>query len=80
MAFSIESFYNQNGMACGEIKDIQKLIEVIRENKDKYDSFALHTKIEGGNDLMNSYFKDELIVNPWGGIEDHRLHILFLIS
>jgi hypothetical protein len=64
-----ESFYNENGIACGKIENLEKLLKVIKNNKDKYDSFALHTKIQNGEKLMDSYFKDELIVNPWGGIE-----------
>jgi hypothetical protein len=70
------SFYNKNGLACGKIEGLEKLIKIIEENKDKYDSFALHTKIEGGNILMDSYFKDELSVNPWGGIEAMITHSL----
>ena len=71
-----ESFYNQNGIACGKVEGLEKLLKVIQDNKDKYDSFALHTKIQGGNELMDSYFKNELIVNPWGGIEAMITHSL----
>lgn len=71
-----ESFYNENGIACGKVEGLEKLLKIINDNKDKYDSFALHTKIQGGNELMDSYFKDELIVNPWGGIEAMITHSL----
>jgi hypothetical protein len=69
------SYYNDNGIAVGEIKHFERLLDVMNKYKDEYDSFVLHTKIDGDKETTINYFNsDKLSVNPWGGLESLATH------
>lgn len=70
-------YYDEKGMAIGEIQNLEKLASVIEKYRDSYDSFALHTIMEGDSlQLFDDYFGDKLLVNPWGGIESIITHTI----
>ena len=70
-------YYNEKGMAIGQIHDLEKLVDIIQKYKGEYDSFALHTMMEGDSEeLFAEYFGDKLLVNPWGGIESIITHTI----
>lgn len=72
-------FYDEKGMATGQINNIERLVDLIDEYKDKYDCFALHTIIEADNqnDVLEKYFNsNELTINPWGSVEAIITHTI----
>lgn len=70
------AFYNEKNIAVGEIKNIEKIVNIINENKNKYDSFALHTTVKMQPDVWDNYFNNIIDVNPVGGFEASLTHSL----
>jgi hypothetical protein len=70
--------YTENGMAVGSIEKLDGLVNLIKKYKNEYDSFALHTIIDGDcQELYDNYFNiDDTQVNPWGGAESILTHTL----
>jgi len=65
-----KAYYDENGIAVGEVEYMERLIDIMDKYKDDYDSFVLHTKIDGNPEITKNYFQsDKLSVNPWGGSE-----------
>jgi hypothetical protein len=69
------AFFNENGIACGKVTNIEKLLSIINKYKWEYDSFCLQTLMSGmEKNVMEEYFKNNIEVNPWGGIEAMITH------
>ena len=68
--------YTGNGLAVGNIANFEKLTSILSKYKDDYDSFVLHTKMEGEEDVLTGYFNGNIVVNPWGGAESIITHSL----
>lgn len=71
-----KSFYNNNGIAVGSVEYFERLINIMKKYTKDYDSFVLHTKIDGEADITIAYFENKIDVNPWGGIESIITHSL----
>lgn len=72
-----KSVYASSGRAVGEINYLERLLEKVKENKDKYDAIGLSTFIKVPPNCHKDYFSaDAEMVNPWGGIEAMLTHSL----
>ena len=69
-------YYNENGMAVGDIQYFEKLLDILSKYKDNYDSFVLHTRMKGEEDILTGYFNGTIQINPWGGAEASITHSL----
>jgi len=73
--FESVSTYSPSGRAAGEIENIDKLFEVVKQFKDRYDAIGLSTYIKVPPGTHTQYFDpDDKMVNPWGGIEAILTH------
>jgi Protein of unknown function (DUF3326) len=75
-----KSFYNDRGLAVGSVQYFERLVDILEKYKDEYDSFVLHTKIDGEADITIKYFDNQISINPWGGIESIITHSLSNIT
>lgn len=71
-----ESKYSKSGRAVGEVRQAQRLFDVVAKFKDQYDVMALSTIIKMPEEIHHGYYEDESIVNPFGGIEAMLTHSL----
>jgi hypothetical protein len=69
-------YYNENNMAVGDIQHFERLLDILSKYKDDYDSFVLHTKMDGEEEILVGYFNNTIEVNPWGGAEASITHSL----
>lgn len=67
------SEYSPSGRAVGRIDDLEKLFEVLKENRLKYDAIALSSTIRVPKHYHQDYYLGDL-VNPWGGVEAMLTH------
>ncbi len=68
------SAYSTSGRAVGKVEHLERLFEIINKFKDEYDAIGLSTFIEVPEGYHRDYFKDIVMVNPWGGIEAMLTH------
>ena len=71
-----ESKYSKSGRAVGEVRQAERLFEVVARRQDQYDVFALSTIIKMPHELHERYYQEDDIVNPFGGIEAMLTHSL----
>ena len=74
----VRTVYSPSGRASGNIDKIEKLIDVLKDERDNYDAIALATKITPHMDsiaLHQNYFKG-MGANPWGGAEAALTHAI----
>jgi len=69
---------NERGMAIGEIENLDFLIDKLSEISSNYDSIGLHTAFSVSDRIgtHEGYFKNEIEVNPWGGLEAMVTHTM----
>ena len=68
------SCYSGSGRAIGTISFVERLFKVIPEFRNDYDAIALSTFIRVPKHFHKTYFLDNKMVNPWGGIEAMLTH------
>lgn len=66
--------YSSSGRVIGQITNLEHLFHAIEKVQDDYDTFALTSFINVPEGLEITYFKDDTIINPWGGIEAMLTH------
>ena len=78
---TMKSIYSKSGRAAGEIRNLDRLFEVLKANLYEFDAVALNTLIEVPARYHRDYFKRDtcLHVNPWGGVEAMLTHALSLV-
>ena len=74
--FKMEAF-TKNDKAVGNIVGLEKIINLIKEDGDAFDSFAIASPITLDEEVHKAYSKsDGEIVNPWGGVESMLTHTI----
>lgn len=68
------SAYSNSGRAVGKIEFLERLFEIIYNNRNNYDAIALSTFIDVPHSFHKKYYKSDNMVNPWGGIEAMLTH------
>ena len=72
--------YSTSGCAVGQIEGLERLCEVLKENKPKYDAVALASVIEVPKEFHMKYFLSHGdMVNPWGGVEAMLTHAISML-
>ncbi len=69
-----ESYYSGSSRAVGKVEYLERLFEIIDKYYKNYDAIGLSTFIEVPDSFHEKYFKDDNMVNPWGGIEAMLTH------
>lgn len=72
----MHSLYSTSGRAVGRIEYLERLCEVLQDHRQKYDAVALSTLIKVPQSFHADYFKNEDMVNPWGGVEAMLTHAI----
>ena len=62
-----------SGCAAGKIDNLENLVKVLEEHRDKYDAVALASTIKVPKKYHTEYFLTDM-VNPWGGVEAMLTH------
>ncbi|PIP28164.1 MAG: high light inducible protein [Candidatus Moranbacteria bacterium CG23_combo_of_CG06-09_8_20_14_all_35_22] len=74
-AIECKSKYAKSGRATGEIKHLERLLNLIKKYVSNYDAIGLSSFIQVPSHYHEQYFcKNENMVNPWGGIEAMLTH------
>lgn len=69
--------YSESGRAVGEIRNLQRLCEILEEHKGEYDAVALSSIVEVPIRFHIEYFESAgKMVNPWGGVEAMLTHAI----
>ncbi|HUW34010.1 MAG TPA: DUF3326 domain-containing protein, partial [Planctomycetota bacterium] len=69
------AMYSPAGTAAGRITGLERLFDVLRENRGGYDAVAISSVIKVPWDYHTKYFTEHgKMVNPWGGIEAMLTH------
>lgn len=78
----MKALFSSSGRAVGIIERFEHLCEILEDYKSDYDAVALSSIIDVPESYHTDYFKDEEMVNPWGGVEamlTHTISTLFNI-
>jgi hypothetical protein len=68
------SLYAKSGRAVGEIRGVERLLDTVERTKNDYDAVAFSTLVSVPDGYHESYFHEDAMVNPWGGIEAMLTH------
>ena len=71
--FTMETGWSDGGRASGIVAGLDRLFEVLRDRKGKYDAVALTSLIRIPAEVRDHYYR-EGGVNPWGGVEAMLTH------
>jgi hypothetical protein len=72
--------YSTSGCAVGRVEGLERICEILREHRDKYDAVALASVIDVPNEFHTSYFESKgEMVNPWGGVEAMFTHAITML-
>jgi len=68
--------FTASGRAAGRIERFDNICNVLEKYREEYDAVALSTLIEVPDNYHADYFKEdeEMMVNPWGGVEAMLTH------
>ena len=66
-------YSESSGRAVGRVDNLEHLIKVLEEHRDKYDAVALASTIKVPKNYHTDYFLTEM-TNPWGGVEAILTH------
>lgn len=66
-------YSESSGCAAGRIDNLENLVEVLNEHRDKFDAVALASTINVPKNFHTDYFLTEM-ANPWGGVEAMLTH------
>lgn len=73
----VKARINGQGRATGSVEDLEPLLRQIEARLDQFDSFAISTTMDVGNEIeVNEKYFSEGGVNPWGGAEAILTHTL----
>ncbi len=75
----MHSLYSSSGRAVGRIEYLERLCEVLQENRNQFDAVALSTLIKVPESFHKDYFHKSDMVNPWGGVEAMLTHTISLV-
>ncbi len=71
----MESKFSSSGRAVGEIRDINRLNNVLKNTNNPFDAIAITSVINIHKELLFDYNNGK-IVNPWGGVEAMLTHYI----
>ena len=72
--------FMHSGRAAGEINGLERVLEVLHENRDTFDAVAIASVIELDEEMHETYFhQGGEMNNPWGGVEAMLTHALSLL-
>ena len=71
---SMVSLYSNSGRATGSVNGFERLCDILENKRDKYDAVALSSVIQVPENYHLDYFKNDHMVNPWGGVEAMLTH------
>ena len=69
----MRSEFSESGRAVGKIDHLERLFEVLEENKGNYDAVAISSVINVPASYHQDYYLTDM-VNPWGGVEAMLTH------
>lgn len=75
----MHSLYSTSGRAVGRIEYLERLCEVLQDNRHQYDAVALSSLIQVPENFHKDYFRKDDMINPWGGVEAMLTHAISLI-
>lgn len=75
----MNALYSTSGRAVGRIEYLERLCEVLQAHRHQYDAVALSTLIRVPKSFHSDYFKNEDMINPWGGVEAMLTHAISTI-
>jgi hypothetical protein len=72
--------YSSSGRAVGEIRELERVVELLRERRSEFDAVAMASKIGITEGIHKEYFESGgEMINPWGGVEAMLTHTLSLL-
>jgi hypothetical protein len=74
----MRSLYATSGRAAGTVDYLERLCEVLRNNRSKYDAVALSSTIKVPQNFHEDYFLGD-VINPWGGVEAMLTHAVSML-
>jgi hypothetical protein len=82
--FYMRADFSASGRAAGQIKYIERVLDVINKRRGEFDALAIASAIDiSSKELLREYFQsDGQMINPWGGVEamlTHTISMLFNI-
>ena len=81
--FYMRADFSASGRAAGQIKYLERVLDVINKRRGEFDAIALASKIDIAEGLFHEYFQSGgQMINPWGGVEamlTHTISMLFNI-
>jgi hypothetical protein len=63
------AFINPDGTAGGKLSGHHELVKQIKDANIDYDILTVHTLIDCPDEIANAYWRQEILVNPWGRVE-----------
>jgi hypothetical protein len=75
----MHALYSTSGRAVGRIEYLERLCDVLQAHRHQYDAVALSTLIRVPTCFHSDYFKNEDMINPWGGVEAMLTHAISTI-
>ena len=76
----METDYASSGSAVGEVKELEKLYEILQKYRSQYDAVALSSIINVPGGYHMEYFQSKgTMVNPWGGVEAMLTHAVSML-
>jgi len=76
----MQAGYSSSGRAVGQVKGLERLLEVLYNRRLEFDALAIASKIDISEGLYKEYFQSKgQVINPWGGVEAMLTHSLSLL-
>lgn len=72
----MRALFSSSGRAVGRIERFEYLCEILEKYRSDYDAVALSSVINVPSKYHVDYFKDEDMLNPWGGVEAMLTHTI----
>lgn len=72
----MRALFSSSGRAVGRIERFEYLCEILEKYRSDYDAVALSSVINVPSNYHVDYFKDEDMLNPWGGVEAMLTHTI----
>jgi len=75
----MRALYSKSGRAVGRIERFANLVNALHDYSGSFDSIALSSVINVPKNYHTDYFKDDDMLNPWGGVEAMLTHAISTI-